>query len=69
MAHWVEESTLYVLHQSGESVRAECWEDDITKCYNDIGIPMTEVNNWVKDKSPIVYPLDADGRKSSTNVK
>ena len=39
------------------------WADDIPKCYNDIGIPMTDVNNWVKDRRPIVYPLDADGRR------
>ena len=39
------------------------WEDDNPKWYKEIGIPMTDVNNWVKDKRPIVYPLDADGRR------
>ena len=24
---------------------------------------MTDVNNWVKERRPIVYPLDADGRR------
>ena len=38
------------------------WEDDVPKWYNDMGIPMTDVNNWVKERCPIVYPLDADGR-------
>ena len=32
------------------------WEDDIPKWCKEIGIPMTEVNNWVKDRYPIVYP-------------
>ena len=38
------------------------WEDDILKWYNEMGIPMIQVNNWAKDRRPIVYPLDADGR-------
>ena len=38
------------------------WEDDVPKWYKEMGNPMTEVNNWVKDIHPIVYPLDADGR-------
>ena len=33
------------------------------KWYSDIGIPVTELNNWVNDGRPIVYPLDADGRR------
>ena len=41
------------------------WEDDVPKWYNEMGIPMTYVNNWVKDRPPIVYPLDADGRRVS----
>ena len=24
---------------------------------------MIDVNNWVKDRPPIIYPLDADGRR------
>ena len=31
--------------------------------YNEMGIPMTDVNKWVKEGRPIVYPLDADGRR------
>ena len=38
------------------------WEDDIPKWYNDIGIPMTEVNKSVMDTCSILYPLDANGR-------
>ena len=34
------------------------WEDDVL-----MGIPMTGVDNWVKERRPIVYPLDADGRR------
>ena len=36
------------------------WEDDVPKWYEEIGIKMTDVNNWVKERRPIVYPLDAD---------
>ena len=39
------------------------WEDDVPRGYNEIGIPMTDVNNWVKERRPIVYPLYADGRR------
>ena len=39
------------------------WKDDVPRWYNDMGIPMTDVNNWVKERRPIVYPLDADGRR------
>ena len=39
------------------------WEDGVPRWCNDIGIPMTDVNNWVKERRPIVYPLDADGRR------
>ena len=31
--------------------------------YNEMGIPMTDVNNWVKEIRPIVYPLNAYGRR------
>ena len=30
---------------------------------HEMGIQMTDVNNWVKEIRPIVYPLDADGRR------
>ena len=39
------------------------WEDDVPRWYNDMGNPMTDVNNWVKERRPIVHPLDADGRR------
>ena len=29
------------------------WENDILKWYQEIGIQMTEVYNWVKDRRPI----------------
>ena len=41
----------------------KCWEDDVPKWYEEMGIPMTQVNNWVKDRRPIVYPLNVDGRR------
>ena len=39
------------------------WEDDVPRWYNEMGIPMTDVNNWVKERRPILYPLEADGRR------
>ena len=54
-----------VIHPVGKRPRGRPrnrWEDDVPKWYNDIGIPMTDVNNWVEDRRPIVYPIDADGR-------
>ena len=39
------------------------WEDDVPRWYNEMGIPMTDVNNCAKERRPIVYPLDADGRR------
>ena len=39
------------------------WEDDVPRWYNEMGFPMKDVNNWVKERRPIVYPLDADGRR------
>ena len=38
------------------------WDDDVPRWYKEMGIPMTDVNNWVKERRPIVYPLD-DGRR------
>ena len=38
-------------------------EDDIQNVTMKLdGIPMTEVNNWVKYRRPIIYQLTADGR-------
>ena len=31
--------------------------------WKEVGIPMTDVNNWVNVRRPIVYQLDADGRR------
>ena len=39
------------------------WEDDVPRWYKEMGIPMTDVNNWVKERRPIVYPLDADAEE------
>ena len=39
------------------------WQDDVPRWYKEMGIPMTDVNNWAKERRPIVYPLDADGRR------
>ena len=39
------------------------WEDDVPRWYNEMGIPMTYVNNLINKRRPIVYPLDADGRR------
>ena len=30
------------------------WEDDVPRWYNEMGIPTTDVNNWVKERRPIV---------------
>ena len=46
-----------------EGRRRNRWEDDVQRWYKVMGIPMTDVNNWVKERRPIVYPLDADGRR------
>ena len=39
------------------------WEDDVPRWYNEMGIPMTDVNNWVNERHSIVYPLDVYGRR------
>ena len=39
------------------------WEDDVPRWCKEMGISMIDVNNWVKERRPIVYPLDADGRR------
>ena len=44
------------------------WEDYVPRWYNEMGIPMTDVNNWIKEKRPIVYPLDADDRRVRLKV-
>ena len=39
------------------------WEEDVPRWFNEMGIPMTDVNKWVTERRPIVYLLDADGRR------
>ncbi len=59
-------SKSFVIHPVGKRPRGRPrhrWEDDVPKWYKEMGIPMTDVNNWVKDSHPIVYPLDADGKR------
>ena len=57
-------SKALVIHPVGKRPRGRLrnrWEDDVPKWYKEMGIPMTDVNNWVKDRRPIVNPHDADG--------
>ena len=68
MAPTAPQSKALVIHPDGRRPRGRprnrC-EDDVVcpRWYKEIGIPMTDVNNWVKERRPIVYPLDADGRR------
>ena len=66
MAPTAPQSKALVIHPEGRRPRGRPrnrWEDDVPRWYNEMGIPMTDVNNWVKERRPIVYPLDADGRR------
>ena len=66
MALTASKSKALVIQPLGKRPRGRAqnrWEDDIPKWYNEMGIPMTQVNNWVKDRRPIVYPLNVDGRR------
>ena len=49
--------------RTGEGRPQNRWEDDVPRWYNEMGMLMTDVNNLVKERRPIVYPLDADGRR------
>ena len=63
MAPTAPHSKALVIHPEGRRPRGRPrnrWEDEM-------GIPMTNVNNWVKERRPIVYPLDADGRRVRLN--
>ena len=65
MAPTAPQSKALVIHPVGKRQRdrpRNRWEDDVRKWYKEMRIPMTDVNNWVKDRRPIVYPLDTDGR-------
>ena len=46
---------------SPDVVYTNRWEDDVPKLYNEMGILMTQINKMVKDRRPIIYPLDVDG--------
>ena len=66
MAPTVPQSKALVIQPEGRRPRGRPWnrwEDDVPRWYYDMGIPKTDVNNWVKERRPIVYPLDADGRR------
>ena len=66
MAATAPQSRALVIHPVGKRPRGRPgnrWEDDVPKWYEEMGIPMTDVNNWVTERRPIVYPLDADGRR------
>ena len=60
-AHINKHDHEYTFHNQEEG--HEIAGETIPKSYNEIGITMTEVNNWVKDRRPIVYPFDAYGRR------
>ena len=66
MAPTAPQSNPLVIHPEGRRPRGRSrdrWEDDAPRGYKEMEIPMTDVNNWVKERRPIVYPLDADGRR------
>ena len=60
------QSKSFVMQPEGRRPRGRPrnrWEDDVPRWYKEMGIPMTDVDNWVKERRPIVYSLDADGRR------
>ena len=66
MAPTAPQSKALVIQPDGRRPRGRLrnrWEDDAPIWYKDMGIPMTGVNNWVKKRRPIAYPLDADRRR------
>ena len=51
MAPTAPQSRALVIHPVGKRPRGRPrnrWEDDVPKWYEEMGIPMTDVNNWVK---------------------
>ena len=57
MAPTAPESRALVIHPVGKRPRGRPrnrWEDDVPKGYEEMGIPMTDVNNWVKERRPIM---------------
>ena len=66
MAPTAPQSKGFVIHPVGKRPRGMArnrWEDYVPKWHKEMGIPMTDVNNTVKDIRPIVYPFDANGRR------
>ena len=66
MAPMAPQSKALVIKPEGRQPRGRPqnrWEDDVPRWYKEKGIPMTDVNNWVKERRQIVYQLDADGRR------
>ena len=66
MAPTAPQSKALVIQPGGRRPRGRPrnrWEDDVPRWYGEMGISMIDVNNWVKERRPIVYPLDADGRR------
>ena len=65
MAPTAPQSKALVIQPEGRRPRERQrnrWEDDVPRWYKEVRIPMTDVNNCVKERRPIVYPLDSDGR-------
>ncbi len=61
MAPTAPQSKAFVIQPEGRRPRGRPqnrWEDDVPKWYKEMGTLTTDVNNWVKDRRPIVYPLD-----------
>ena len=70
MAPTAPQSTALVIQPEGRRPRGRSrhrWEDDVPRWYTDMGILMTDVNNWVKERRPIVYTRRR-WQKSSTKV-
>ncbi len=64
MAPTAPKSKAPMIHPVGKRPRGRPrnrWKGDVPKWYKDMEIPMTDVNHGVKDRRPIVYPLDANG--------
>ncbi len=65
MAPTAPQSKALVIQPEGRRQRGRPrnrWEEDVPRWFNEMRIPMTDVTKWVKERRPIVYPLDADGR-------
>ena len=57
MAPTAPQSKALVIQPEGRRPRGRLrnrWEDYVPRWYNDMGIPMTDINNWVKERRPIV---------------